>query len=238
MDIVVNGAGLFDPKWSHFWEAPKTETNPDTVSRDPADSEPGHYAVLDVNLTAPIRLSQLAIGHWTTTKQKGCLVFIGSIAGYTSASVTPLYFASKHGLHGFVRSLQSLKSELGIRAGCVAPGAVSVSFSSPPSSKPIRFPTLTRPDQTPMLLSDPTKSVMLDENTVLIAPEEIAAGMWELVTNEEYGDGTILEVTKGETRVIPEFGLEPPTGGGSTVPGYYATKEALMNELKTKGLSV
>lgn len=126
IDIVVLGAGLFDPNWSTFWEAPKTETNPDSESRDAADADPGHYAVLDVNLVSPIRLSQLAIGHWTTTKQKGTLVFIGSIAGYTSAITTPLYFASKHGLHGFVRAIGGLRDQLGIRVGCVAPGAVRV----------------------------------------------------------------------------------------------------------------
>lgn len=89
-----------------------------------------------------------------------------------------------------------------------------------------------------MLLDDPTKNVMLDDETILIEPEEIAAGMYELVVNEKYGNGTILEVTVGETRVIPEFGLEPPTGGGSAIQGYYASKDALYAELKTKGLNV
>lgn len=121
VEIVVPGAGIFEPRWSSFWEPPGT-----SESKDPADAEPGHYAVLDVNLTHPIRLSQLAIGHWTRNGQKGCIVHVGSIAGYTSAINTPLYFASKHGLHGFVRSLAGLRDELGIRVGCVAPGSVKV----------------------------------------------------------------------------------------------------------------
>lgn len=131
VDIIVPGAGLFEPKWASFWDAPKTETNPDTASRDQADADPGHYALLDVNLVAPIRLSQLAIGHWTQNKQKGCLVHVGSMAGYTSGINTPLYFASKHGLHGFVRALGGLRDELGIRVGCVAPGAVRVRIIIP-----------------------------------------------------------------------------------------------------------
>lgn len=89
-----------------------------------------------------------------------------------------------------------------------------------------------------MLLDDPTKNVMLDEETILIEPDEIAAGMYELVVNEQYGNGTILEVTRGATRVIPEFYLEPPTGDGSTIRGYYASKDALFQSLKTKGLNV
>jgi NAD(P)-dependent dehydrogenase (short-subunit alcohol dehydrogenase family) len=127
VDIVVPGAGLFEPKWSSFWEAPRTESNRESVSQDAADADPGHYAVLDVNLVSPIRLSQLAIGHWIKTKQKGCLVHVGSMAGYGAGITTPLYFASKHGLHGFVRSLGGLRDELGIRVGCIAPGAVAVS---------------------------------------------------------------------------------------------------------------
>lgn len=90
--------------------------------------------MLDVNLTAPIRLSQMAVAHWTSNHQKGCLVHVGSMAGYTTAINTPLYFASKHGLHGFVRSLRGLRDELGIRVGCVAPGGVRV--SGPPPTPP------------------------------------------------------------------------------------------------------
>ena len=128
VDIVVAGAGIFEPRWSSFWEAPRTENNQESVSRDDADAEPGHYAVLDVNLVSPIRLSQLAVGYWTKAKYKGCLIHVGSMAGYGAAITTPLYIASKHGLHGFVRSLGGLRDELGIRVGCVAPGAVSVSL--------------------------------------------------------------------------------------------------------------
>ncbi|KAH7265067.1 uncharacterized protein BKA55DRAFT_502165 [Fusarium redolens] len=216
VDIVVPGAGLFEPQWSSFWEPPRTESNEDSVSRDDANAEPGHYAVLDVNLVSPIRLSQLAIGHWTKTKQKGCLVHVGSMAGYLAGIATPLYFASKHGLHGFVRALGGLRDELGIRVGCVAPGAV----------------------ETPLWHEDPTKAVMLDEDTALIDPLEVAQGMWQLVVNPEYGNGTILEVTKGETRVVPLFNAPVPTGEGIMVPGYEASKDALYAKLKNKGLDV
>ncbi|KAF5231811.1 hypothetical protein FANTH_13249 [Fusarium anthophilum] len=209
VDIVVPGAGLFEPQWSSFWEPPKTESNEDSVSQDDANAEPGHYAVLDVNLVSPIRLSQLAIGHWTKTKQKGCLVHVGSMAGYLAGIATPLYFASKHGLHGFVRALGGLRDELGIRVGCIAPGAV----------------------ETPLWHEDPTKAVMLDEDTVLIDPLEVARGMWQLVVNPEYGNGTILEVTKGATRVVPLFNASVPTGEGVMVPGYDASKDALYSDV-------
>lgn len=126
VDIVVPGAGIFEPMWSNFWKAPKTETNPDTPSQDSADAELGHYAMIDVNLVAPIRLSQMAIGHWTTNKQKGCLVLVGSIAGYLGTPIRPLYHTTKHGIHGFVSSMAALRDALGIRVSAVAPGAAKV----------------------------------------------------------------------------------------------------------------
>ena len=128
VDIVVGGAGIFEPQWSTFWQALKTQDNLESFSRDLADAEPGTYATLDVNLTHPIRLSQLAIGYWTKEKMKGCLVHVSSIAGHSTGIGTPLYFASKHGLHGFVRSLAAMREEVGIRVSAVAPGAVRVSF--------------------------------------------------------------------------------------------------------------
>ncbi|KAI1881851.1 hypothetical protein JX265_000677 [Neoarthrinium moseri] len=105
LDIVCPGAGLFEPRFSNFWHPPRTGTNPDTPSRDIAADVGGDgcntYATLDVNLTHPIRLSQLAIGYWTQQRAPGCLVHVSSIAGQAASIGTPLYFASKHGLSGF-----------------------------------------------------------------------------------------------------------------------------------------
>jgi NAD(P)-dependent dehydrogenase (short-subunit alcohol dehydrogenase family) len=131
VDIVVGGAGIFEPKWSAFWNAPKTATNPDSESSDPADAEPGTYASIDVNLTHPIRLSQLAIGYWMKKQLPGCLVHVSSIAGHSVGIGSPLYFASKSGLHAFVRSLGALKETSNIRVSAVAPGTVKVSSSVP-----------------------------------------------------------------------------------------------------------
>jgi NAD(P)-dependent dehydrogenase (short-subunit alcohol dehydrogenase family) len=129
LDIVVPGAGIFEPAWSSFWNAPRSTTNPNSPSKDDAGGEPGHYAVIDINLTHPIRLSQLAISHWTDRRIPGSLLVVGSIAGYVHGIGSPLYFASKHGVHGFVRSLGDLRDTLGIRSAAVAPGAVQVSLS-------------------------------------------------------------------------------------------------------------
>jgi NAD(P)-dependent dehydrogenase (short-subunit alcohol dehydrogenase family) len=127
IDIVVPGAGIFEPGWSKFWNPPRSATNADTASKDNALGDPGHYAVLDINLTHPIRLGQLAVSHWTTRRIPGNLLVVGSMAGYVHGLGSPLYFASKHGVHAFVRSLGALYGSLGIRSMAIAPGAVDVS---------------------------------------------------------------------------------------------------------------
>lgn len=137
IDIICPGAGLFEPEWSNFWKPPKTSTNPDSPSRDPVELDGravNTYATLDVNLTHPIRLSQLGISYWTKQRMPGCLVHVSSGAGQAASIGTPLYYTTKHGLNGFVRALGSLRDEFGIRAGAVAPDAVKVRVPSSPGT--------------------------------------------------------------------------------------------------------
>ncbi|KAJ3534049.1 hypothetical protein NM208_g7709 [Fusarium decemcellulare] len=56
-DIVCPGAGVYEPNWSNFYHPPGSPE-----SKDAVDS--GHYALLDINLTHPIRTTQLAISQW------------------------------------------------------------------------------------------------------------------------------------------------------------------------------
>ncbi|PHH90818.1 hypothetical protein CDD83_2572 [Cordyceps sp. RAO-2017] len=214
VDILVPGAGLFDPPCSSFWAPPKTETNPDTTSRDPADADPGHYTVFDVNLVSPIRMSQLAIGHWTKTKQEGCLVHIGSVAGYTAEASAPLYYASKHGLHGFVRALGKLKGSLGIRVGAVAPAAVKTAIWD----------------------KDSARADTVLANCSWVPVEKIAEAMFEIAVNEEYGDGTVLEVTVRGPRVVDPFNGQGVLDIG--LPGLAEHEKQLLARLKSDGLSV
>lgn len=227
VDIVVPGAGIFEPRWSSFWEPPGS-----SESRDPADAEPGHYAVLDVNLTHPIRLSQLAIGHWTRHGQEGCIVHVGSMAGYMAAINTPLYFASKHGLHGFVRSLGGLRDQVGIRVGCVAPGSVKVSM---PVLLLISTSFRTDPSQTPMWFEDPTKAMLLSDQSPFVEAEDIADAMYDLVVREDLGNGTIYECGKGGKRVVPEFHTEPPSAD-NFMPGYIEESDKVFESLRKDGM--
>jgi NAD(P)-dependent dehydrogenase (short-subunit alcohol dehydrogenase family) len=130
IDIVVPGAGIYDPPSSSFWYPPGVEGGP---SRDKADAEIGAYAAFTINLIHPIRLAQVAIGYWTTNKLPGSLLFTGSIAGNVAGIGTPFYYSSKAGLHNFVRSVGGLRQKLRVRVMCIAPSIVRVSGAISPT---------------------------------------------------------------------------------------------------------
>ncbi|KAK2592272.1 hypothetical protein QQS21_010025 [Conoideocrella luteorostrata] len=216
VDIVVPGAGVFEPSWSSFWSPPRSSTNPDSPSLDKADAEPGRYGIIDLNLVAPIRLSQMAIGHWTSNKQKGCLVLVGSIAGYVDTPIRPLYHTTKHGIHGFVSCMGPLRDKLGIRVSAVAPGPV----------------------ETTIWNQGFAMTQEMKANMSWVDIQDVARTMYELVVNKELGDGTILEVLASGTRVLPRFPGASKEVLTLTVEGYVKAQDAFLDVIQENGLKV
>ncbi|EXJ65478.1 hypothetical protein A1O7_01819 [Cladophialophora yegresii CBS 114405] len=109
-DIVVPGAGVYEPNSNSFWE----DCDHDS-----------HYKVLDINLIHPIKSTRIAIRHLVEAGKKDAVILhISSVAGQRASVVTPLYTLSKHGINSFVRSLADLQHIAGIRVVAVAPGNV------------------------------------------------------------------------------------------------------------------
>lgn len=117
VDIVCPGAGIFEPTFSNFWNPPGSKTAGDEM-------DAGRYKLLDINVTHPIRMTQLAIEHFRALDKNGSVVNVSSIAGQLPAFVTPMYAASKSAINGFVRSLGELEKRFGIRVTAVAPGII------------------------------------------------------------------------------------------------------------------
>ncbi|KAJ6151263.1 hypothetical protein N7470_007857 [Penicillium chermesinum] len=122
LDIVCPGAGVLDPAFSNFWNYNKgVDTN-----------KSSSFKVLDINLTHPIRATQLAIDAFERQKLgHGVVVCVSSIAAQGSFLVAPLYCASKHGVSGFVRSLADLEPKRNYRINAVAPGCVKTAIWTP-----------------------------------------------------------------------------------------------------------
>jgi 3-hydroxybutyrate dehydrogenase len=108
-DIVVPGAGVYEPSSNSFWK----DCDTDTESR---------YKVLDINLVHPIKMTRIAIKRLVEAKKGGAIVHVSSIAGQRSSIVTPLYQASKHGINSLIRGMAPLGDLVGIKVTGVAPG--------------------------------------------------------------------------------------------------------------------
>lgn len=183
IDIVCPGAGIFEPHWSNFGHPPGSEKSKD-------DPEGGRYAVLDINVTHPIRTTQLAISYFLSpTKGSKAsasnpkrVVHVSSIAGESAGLITPMYFASKHAISGFIYSMGSLDHTLGIRVNGVAPGII----------------------KTPLWTDHPEKIQLLDEaHDEWATPEEVAEAMLACIQNDDLPGGTVLEVGHNSRRKIP-----------------------------------
>ncbi|KAL8843345.1 MAG: hypothetical protein Q9170_000203 [Blastenia crenularia] len=221
-DIVCPGAGVYEPPFSSFWHPPSSP-----ASKDSPDSS--RYASLDINLTHPIRTTQLAIAHFLSHRAPSPasgptpvnhVIHISSIAGQVTPLLAPLYNATKHGLSGFVRTLAPLdNSSHGIRVTAVAPGVID----------------------TPLWRENPEKLRLVDESKdEWVTAEEVAEVMGSLVDGREEVEvvsssagrsdaregtrkvkvegGLILEVSKSRVRKVEQFNDEGPKGAaGNTV---------------------
>lgn len=191
-DLVCPGAGVFEPPWSSFWHPPGA-----AKAKDGVDSH--RYSSLDINLTHPIRTTQLAISHFLSS-QNGSkasptnpkrVVMISSVAGQGALLPVPIYCAAKHAIIGFTRSLAALDDTLGIRVNAVAPGII----------------------KTPLWTDHPEKMKFLDESQdPWTTPEKVAEAMLDLVEDQDMVGGTILEVGHKQTRKVPMFNNPGPSG--------------------------
>lgn len=100
LDVLVNAAGVARP----------VDEYRDDVFRE----------VLDVNLTAAMRLSMAA--RPLLERSKGVIINIASMLSYLADVDVPAYCASKSGVLGLTRSLAHAFGEAGVRVNAIAPG--------------------------------------------------------------------------------------------------------------------
>jgi NAD(P)-dependent dehydrogenase (short-subunit alcohol dehydrogenase family) len=170
---------------SNFWNFDSGADNTSTNS----------YKTVEINITHPIRATQLAIDSFMRQKLgHGVVVIISSIAGQMSPLPTPIYAASKHAMSGFTRAFAHLEPTLNIRINAVAPGIV----------------------QTPIWTEDKLKWFDDKEDT-WVTPARVAEVMLDLVQKEENVGGTVLEVGAERVRHVEELNDPGPQGKGMTV---------------------
>jgi NAD(P)-dependent dehydrogenase (short-subunit alcohol dehydrogenase family) len=92
-------------------------------------------AVLDVNLTAHARITQLILDD-LRANPGSAVVGIASIEGIIGHGAIPSYCSSKSGLIGLTRSLADALGPEGIRANAVCPGFIETPMLSPAFAAP------------------------------------------------------------------------------------------------------
>lgn len=214
---------MIQQHWSNFWRPPGTAPSKDSPNG-------GRYALVDINITHPIRTTQLAIAHFLRHRDNGRpkhIVHISSIAGQTAAFAAPIYAATKHAINGLVRSLAKLEN-LGIRVTAVAPGVI----------------------KTPLWTDNPEKlKMVLESSDEWVTPEEVGEVMLALVQQEEVSEvigdrsgqgkqfkvsgGNIYEVSK-TVRLVNQFNDEGPGNRPGNTASDHASVEKESFELLAK----
>ncbi|KAI5791856.1 putative short chain dehydrogenase/ reductase [Geopyxis carbonaria] len=200
-DIVVPGAGVYEPAWSSFFHG------------DEAGTPESRYRSLDINLTHPIALTRMAFSEFLAArKRQAAVIHVSSVAGQCPRFTTPIYVAAKHGINGFVRSLgPQMEENFNIRVSAVAPGVI----------------------KTRLWMDHPDKLQMIDETQDEWAtPEEVAEGMLMLLECTDLPGGTILEVGKGQRRLVTHINDRGPSGAGHTVSNGQVLDDETIKLLK------
>jgi len=119
-DILVNNAGII--RRAAFLEFSEEDWN----------------EVLDVNLTAAFRLSQLFARRLVDAKRPGKIIHIASMLSYQGGVRVASYTASKSALHGLTKLMANELAALGINVNAIAPGYMATDNTGALRADPVR----------------------------------------------------------------------------------------------------
>jgi short-subunit dehydrogenase len=127
---------------------------------------------LDVNLRAPIVLSQWAAGQMVP-RGRGHIVLIGSLAGRAASPRMSMYNTAKFGLRGFALAYREELRGTGVGVSLIAPGFVSEAgmFADSGNKLPPGMRAVSPRDVADAVL----RSIDKDLGEVSVAPPELKA---------------------------------------------------------------
>lgn len=164
-------------------------------------------------------------------EKKGVVLLVASIAGYSKQFPAPIYSASKHAVVGFVRSMGDAQALQGVKVVAICPGYAHHKISI------LTFLTVFGACS---IVSTPIWTTgtpgagerFAITNDIAITATEVAAAMADLIQSDTYPGGTIFEISKLGTRIIPEWHIDPPgMVDGKMAPGTDVSPEAIQKAM-------
>lgn len=143
------------------------------------DDEPGDWKrVIDIDLTAVIDATRLAVREMRRSGNGGAIVNTASLIGLWPMPGAPVYAAAKAGVVNFTRSLGYLAGESNIRVNTICPELVDTKMA--------------------VALGE-AQLEELRRSGGILAPEDIVAGVVELIEDDSRF-GAVMQVTSSGGR--------------------------------------
>jgi NAD(P)-dependent dehydrogenase (short-subunit alcohol dehydrogenase family) len=120
-DILVNNAGI-------------GEGGP--IAEIPIDLVRNNF---EVNLFAPLVLTQMVVKKWVAAQTRGKIVFVSSMGGLFSPPGFAAYAATKHALEAIAEAMQLELKPFGIQVQTINPGAYLTGFNEAMAENPFRW---------------------------------------------------------------------------------------------------
>jgi len=168
-------AGAFACAFEHFGRLDVAFNNAGIGGEDLFADDPGDWAkVIDIDLTAVIDATRIAVREMRRSGRGGVIINTASMGGLLPMAGSPVYAAAKAGVVNFTRSLAYLAEEANIRVNAICP-----SFTD-----------------TPLVRRSGDEHVEEMGRMVggILLPEDIAAGVVDLIEDDSRF-GAIMRVT-------------------------------------------
>ncbi len=120
-DILVNNAGIGEG-------GPIAEIPVDLVRRN-----------FEVNVFAPLSLTQEVVKKWVAAGTRGKIVFVSSMGGLFSPPGFAAYAATKHALEAIAEAMQAELTPFGIQVQTINPGAYLTGFNEAMAENAFRW---------------------------------------------------------------------------------------------------
>jgi 15-hydroxyprostaglandin dehydrogenase (NAD) len=175
-DVTKTGdlVAAFTSALEHFGALHIAFNNAGISGEDLFADDPGDWArVIDVDLTAVIDATRVAVREMKRAGHGGVIINTASLIGLGPMAGAPVYAAAKAGVVNFSRSLAYLAKESNIRVNTICPELVDTRMALGFGEK---------------------RLAKLRKTGGILKPEDIAAGVIELVEDDSRA-GSVMRIT-------------------------------------------